>query len=108
MASSWKGYRSITVNDLRFRWLCGFHYPAEMGSVGFAKNGANWPPDTLLVRLESSPHKTLTVCWKACRGPFVTPSLVRKLIEKAIAKKWPSELSELCLDGEAEGISHRC
>jgi hypothetical protein len=99
MASDWRGYRAIVVNNQRFRWRCAFHYPSEVLSVGYARRGQSWPPDVLIVRPEDRPHRVLRVEWPACHGPLVTPALVRVCIEEGLRRGWLAEVPVLRLAG---------
>jgi hypothetical protein len=95
MAKVWRGYRLIVVASQRFRWACHFHYPMEALSTSYAKRGATWPPDTLVVRPEERPERLLRVTWPACYGPILKPVLVRACIEEALRRGWLSDSANL-------------
>lgn len=73
--------------------------PLEQFSVGYAKHGDNWKPDSLVVRPEDGPHRVLTVTWPACTGPVVTPRLVRACIQQALCQGWLADGGTLNLAG---------
>jgi hypothetical protein len=99
MARKWKGYRPLVLNGRRFRWVCRFHYPIEVLSVGFATSGSTWPPDTVVVRPEDHPQSVLSVTWPPCSGPIVKPGFVRVCVEEAFRRGWLSEHMSLTLPG---------
>jgi hypothetical protein len=105
MAIGKRRTRSLSIDGQRFRWRCDFNEPAEKFSAAWSE-GHITQPDRLLIRPDEAPHKLLTVCWPACGGPVVKPSLVRACIEKAARRGWPAEHSLLELAGadiSAEG-----
>lgn len=91
--------RPLSFGSHRFRWRCAFSHPSEVSSVGYQEWGASWLPDVLVVRPEEGPHRRLTVTWPACKGPLVTPGLVRTCVEEALRRGWLSELAVLELAG---------
>jgi hypothetical protein len=100
MAKNWRGYRPFVLDGRRFRWACRFHYPVEMLSASYGKRGSTWRPDTLLVRPEDGPQRSLRVTWPACFGPIVKPAVVRVCIEEGLRRGWLSEHRDLELKGE--------
>lgn len=52
-----------------------------------------------LVRPESRSIAVLMVCRPACRGPGLTPGLVRRWVEQAMALRWPDRMPVLALEG---------
>jgi hypothetical protein len=70
-----------------------------MGSVGYRERGESWPPDELVVRPVDGPHRRVSVTWPACKGPLVTPGLVRACVEEALRRGWLTELANLDLAG---------
>jgi hypothetical protein len=99
MAIGKRGTRPLSLDGREFRWRCDFSAPYEMASSGYASEGASWPPDTLVVRPVDGPHRRLTVTWLACKGPLVTPGLVRACVEEALRRGWLMELPNLDLVG---------
>jgi hypothetical protein len=97
MATGQRRTRPFSLDGRRFRWRCEFTFPAEMFSRGFAE--ASWTADALVIRPEDGPHRRLTVTWPACKGPLVTPGLVRACIEEALRRGWLTESSAMELDG---------
>lgn len=95
MATGKKRTRPLALDGRRFRWRCEFNDPLEAFSVGYAERGGAWPPDTLVVRPEDGPHRLLTVTWPACKGPVVTPGLVRACIEEALRRGWLTEVPDM-------------
>jgi hypothetical protein len=99
MATGKRRTRPLSLDGRRFRWRCEFNGQLEMHSVGYQERGASWPADALVIRPEDGPHRRLTVSWPACKGPVVTPGLVRACIEEALRLGWLSESSALELAG---------
>lgn len=99
MASNWKGWRLIIIGEQRFRWGVDFHDPSEAFSLAYSKGGESWSPDQLFVRPEETPGSLLTINWPACRGPTVTPQIVRDCIEAAFQEAWLAGQSTVVLDG---------
>jgi hypothetical protein len=104
MAKVWRGYRLIVVTGGRFRWACHFHHPMEVLSRAYAKRGATWTLDTLLVRPEDQPERLLRVTWPACYGPVLKPAFVRACIEEATRRGWPSQVRNLEFAGSELSI----
>jgi hypothetical protein len=99
MAVGRRRTRRLCVDGRCFRWRCDFNEPLEKFSVGYAKRGTSWRPDTLVIRPEDGPHRLLTVTWPACQGPVVKPRLVRACIEEALRRGWLTDHSGMILAG---------
>jgi hypothetical protein len=99
MAKTRRGYSPLVLDGRRFRWACEFHYPFEIMSAGYARNGSTWRPDTLVIRPEDRPQRLLTVTWPACCGPLVKPGVVRACIEEALRREWLGDYSVMKLAG---------
>ncbi len=99
MAIGKRRTRPLSLDGQEFRWRCEFSAPYEMASSSYTRDGAAWPPDTLLVRLVDGPHRRLAVTWPACTGPLATPGLVRACVEEALRRGWLTTLPVLELAG---------
>lgn len=99
MATGKRRTRPLSLGNRRFRWRCDFNHPLEAFSTGYRERGAFWSPDTLVIRPEDGPHRRLTVTWPACRGPLVTPGLVRTCVEEGLHQGWLTESPALELAG---------
>jgi hypothetical protein len=86
------------LNGRHFRWRCEFNDPLEICSVAFTE-GRITTSDRLIVRPVDGPHRVLAVAWAPCKGPLVTPELVRLCVEEALRRGWLSERPSLGLDG---------
>ncbi len=89
MASDWRGWRRIGVNEQRFRW-------AIVANPDYMTN-------RLVVRVEDRPSLRLNVR----RPPVGEPNFVRACIEEAQRRGWPESCAkmhlsiDLCLHGSA-------
>jgi hypothetical protein len=99
MAVGKRRTRPLSLDGQHFLWRCEFSAPYEKASSAYARDGASWPPDTLVVRPEHGPHRRLAVTWPACTGPLVTPGLVRVCVEEALRRGWLTTLQVLELPG---------
>lgn len=88
----------MVLDGRHFRWRCEFNDPLEVPSVAFAA-GRITTPDRLIIRPVEGPHRLLSVTWPPCRGPVVTPGLVRACTAEALRRGWLSERPSLELDG---------
>jgi hypothetical protein len=98
MAVGKRRTRALAIDGQSFRWKCQFNHPAEQFSKAWSE-GRITQPDRLIIRPEDEPHKLLTVCWPACRGPVVKPSLVRACILEARRRGWPADRAVLEIMG---------
>ena len=94
MAIGKRRTRPLVMKGLHFRWRCEFNEPLDQFSVAF-KEGRIASPDQLIIRPTDESHQLLTVTWAPCRGPVVTPALVRACIEEALQQGWLSERPKL-------------
>jgi hypothetical protein len=98
MAIGKRGSRPLVLDGRHFRWRCEFNDPLEIFSVAFTE-GRITTPDRLIVRPVDGPHRVLAVAWAPCKGPVVTPELVRRCVEEALRRGWLSERPSLELAG---------
>jgi hypothetical protein len=99
MAIGKRRTRPLSLDGQQFRWRCDFSLPMEMTTAAYAREGESWQPDTLIVRPVEGPHRLLTVTWPACKGPLVTPGLVRACVEEALRRGWLTAQPALELAG---------
>ena len=99
MAIDWRGWRAFAIGDRRFRWRCSFNYRLDRFSVGYAEQGALWPPDQLIICSEDRWQQRLIVSWPACMAPAVQPCVVREYIDEALRRGWLREHPILELTG---------